>query len=239
MSTLTLVRHGQATPFRAVTDDLSELGEAQAAALGDYWVRRRVAFDAVYCGTLVRHRKTERGVAGAYRAAGAHWPEPVHDAGLNEYDGDGITRILAPLLAERVPAFREALEASRAHADTSERNRYFQRMFERVAAAWRQGDIAHPDVEPWTDFHARVQAALKRVMREQSGNRRVAVFTSGGPIGVAVQSVLGAPEDSAIALNWRVRNCSLTEFVYGGERVSLDAFNSVAHFEDAALHSFR
>jgi broad specificity phosphatase PhoE len=239
VSTLTLVRHGQATPFKAVTDDLSELGAAQAAALGDYWVRRSVAFDAVYCGTLVRHRKTERGVADAYRAARSPWPEAAHDAGLNEYDGDGITRILAPLLAERDASFREALEASRAHANTPERNRYFQRMFERVAAAWRRGEIEHPDVEPWAAFYARVTAALKGIMREQSGNRRVAVFTSGGPIGVAVQSVLGAPEESAIALNWRVRNCSLTEFVYGGERVSLDAFNSIAHFEDPALHSFR
>jgi len=239
VSTLTLVRHGQATPFKTVTDDLSELGEAQARALGEYWVRRQVRFDAVYSGTLVRHRKTQAGVAGICAAAGHPWPEAAFDSDLNEYDGDGIVRILAPLLADRDASFREAFEASRAHAHTSERNRYFQRMFERVAAQWREGTVTHPDVEPWVAFYGRVRGALTRLMAAEAGNRRVVVFTSGGPIGVAVQSVLGAPDESAVQLNWRVRNGSLTEFVFSADRISLDAFNTIPHLEDPALQSFR
>jgi len=38
-------------------------------------------------------------------------------------------------------------------------------------------------------------------------------------------------------VNWRVRNCSITEFVLSPVRLSRDSFNSVSHF-DAALRTF-
>ena len=54
-------------------------------------------------------------------------------------------------------------------------------------------------------------------------------FTSGGPIGVALQSCLGAPARAALDINWRVRNSSLTSFLYQGSRFSVDAFNETPH----------
>jgi hypothetical protein len=36
-----------------------------------------------------------------------------------------------------------------------------------------------------------------------------------------------------------VRNCSLTEFVFSGERLSLDSFNGTPHLDDPALRTFR
>ena len=66
----------------------------------------------------------------------------------------------------------------------------------------------------------------------------IAVFTSGGPIGVCVQHTLAAPKAAALDLNWRVRNASLTEFVCGRGRVSLDLFNATAHLP-ADLVSYR
>ncbi len=58
MSTLTVVRHGQARPFEKVSDCLSETGEKQARALGEFWKRAGVEFDEVWCGSLTRHRET-------------------------------------------------------------------------------------------------------------------------------------------------------------------------------------
>jgi broad specificity phosphatase PhoE len=66
----------------------------------------------------------------------------------------------------------------------------------------------------------------------------VLLFTSGGPIGVLVQTALGAPDRSFADVNWRVRNCSITEFVFSADRLSLDSFNNVGHFEPA-LRTFR
>ena len=70
-------------------------------------------------------------------------------------------------------------------------------------------------------------------------SRRVAVFTSGGPIGLAVQFAMKAPDRSFLEINWRVRNTSVTEFVFDRERVTLDSFNSIAHLADRALWTYR
>jgi len=54
-----------------------------------------------------------------------------------------------------------------------------------------------------------------------------------------VQRALRAPKPVALELNWRVRNTSLTEFVFGRDRLSLDFFNTMPHLADASLQSFR
>ena len=94
---------------------------------------------------------------------------------------------------------------------------------------WIKGELEAPGLESWTVFHARVLGGLRAILEAERPSRRVVVFTSGGPIGVAVQSALKAPEPLAIDLNWRIRNCSLTEFVFSGSRVSLDVFNATPH----------
>ena len=67
----------------------------------------------------------------------------------------------------------------------------------------------------------------------------MAVFTSGGFIGSAVQLALAAPDRTALELHWRLRNGSLTEFAFTRERFSLDSFNTVPHLDDPALWSYR
>jgi broad specificity phosphatase PhoE len=67
----------------------------------------------------------------------------------------------------------------------------------------------------------------------------VVVFTSGGFIGGATQQALKVSDSTALELNWRIRNCSLTEFVYTRDRFSLDSFNTIPHLSDAALWTYR
>ena len=66
----------------------------------------------------------------------------------------------------------------------------------------------------------------------------MAVFTSGGVIGTAVRLALDAPDRMALEVNWRVRNCSLTEFVFTKDRFTLDSFNALPHLEDPALWTY-
>jgi broad specificity phosphatase PhoE len=237
---LTLVRHGQATAFEKITDRLSPLGETQSAKLAQYWIRNQVSFDEVYTGSLLRQKRTEELVAAEYHAAGARWPLAQALTELNEYEADRVVRYLAPELATRDEEFRKLLEASR--GDGPDRNRRFQRMFEALMSRWVAGTLAAPDVgpgvEPWTAFHERVGNGLRRMMGAGRG-RRVVAFTSGGVIGVAVQIALGAPDPSGLEVNWRVRNSSLTEFLFSGERLSLDSFNAIPHLDHPALRSFR
>lgn len=224
MSTLVLVRHGQARPFQKDSDRLSGAGEGQSRALGEYWARAGVTFDEIHSGSLTRHRQTEQ----LARQACPGWPEAVASGDWNEYDADGVLHKLAPALAaadERFAAQRAEFEKMRG---TPEQNRYFQRMFEVAMAAWQEERIAAPGIEPFHDFEARVTRAVRRLM-EDSGSKRVAVFTSGGPIGLCVRRALGAPARAFLDVNWRVRNTSLTEFVYSRDRFTLDSFNLLPH----------
>jgi len=84
-----------------------------------------------------------------------------------------------------------------------------------------------------------VQELIRGVAGRGMAGRRVAVFTSGGPIGFSVNFAVGGPDRSFLELNWRVRNCSVTGFVFSRDRLTLDSFNQVSHLEDAALHTFR
>jgi broad specificity phosphatase PhoE len=202
MSTLTLVRHAQATPFDTVTDRLSPLGEEQSRRLGEYWRNHGIAYDEVYTGTLQRHLRT------AELAGIATFKQ---DPAFNEYPAEAILR------------------ASPDYAATRD-NRAFQRMFEAIMPRWIDGSLTAPGLESWIEFRDRVTAGFRRVL-EGEGNRRVLVITSGGPIGIAVQIALHAPDQTAIELNWRIRNCSITEFVFTRGRVSLDTFNATPHLE--------
>ncbi|GGL00048.1 histidine phosphatase family protein [Deinococcus radiotolerans] len=221
MSELRLIRHGQATPFETDTDRLSPLGETQARAVGAAFQAEGWVPTHVLHGPLVRQRRT------AQLAAAPDWPALDTDARLAEFDGDGLIRTLAPLLATQDPAFAAQVAAFRASA-APERNRTFQALLETVADAWQSGRLTHPDVEPWAAFRTRVLAALADLLALPGGSR-VAVFTSGGVIGVTVARVLDAPDAAALRLNWRVRNASVTRLTFGRGRVSLDSFNEEAH----------
>ena len=63
MSTLHLVRHGQASFGADDYDRLSELGWRQSRRLGEYWKGKGQQFDQIIMGTLRRHDETWRGIA--------------------------------------------------------------------------------------------------------------------------------------------------------------------------------
>ena len=237
MSQLVIVRHGQAAAFSEDSDRLTELGQRQAAVLGEYWVQNGVEFDEVVVGSLRRHAQTEAQVADAYARAGKAWPKAQVDPGWNEYDASGVMQ-LAAALAQRDPAFAALVADYQAQAAGADRNRYFQRMFEVLMSSWVAGSLHSESVESFEAFHSRVSEAFEKVLRAE-GSRRVVVFSSGGPIGVTVQRALRSPKPVALELNWRVRNASLTEYLFGRDRLSLDSFNTIPHLVDAGLRSFR
>src|SRR3954467_6272624 len=107
MSTLTLVRHAQASLFADNYDELSPLGREQARLLGEFWVRRQIDFDEVYCGPRARQKQTAEIAGSPFTRAGRTWPEPVELAELDEYDLGNILDTLAPKLEREDLAFAE------------------------------------------------------------------------------------------------------------------------------------
>lgn len=237
MSTLVLVRHGQARAFEADSDRLTDAGEEQARRVGEHLAESGFEFDEAHAGTLVRQRRTLEIAAEAFARAGKSFPAPAFDARWNEYDAGGILGGLMPALRERDTEFAKLVGEFEQGASRPDRNRYFQRMFEVLMAAWQRGSVDADGVEPFATFHDRVRTAFEAIT-VRGGRRTVVVFTSGGPIGVCVQTVLEAVPMTALRLNWRVKNASLTELVFSEGRVSLEYFNAVDYLPKH-LRTFR
>jgi broad specificity phosphatase PhoE len=240
MSFLTLVRHGQASFFADDYDRLSPLGETQAALLGDHWaVLRGLKFDEVYTGPRARQRRTAEIVGERYREAGLHWPQPVTLPELDEYDLNGLVGKLIPDLMGRDPAFSDLVQSYQGSKGETGRTRSFQRMFEVLLRHWQQVPEDVEGLEGWQAFRERVRSGLDKIRSGKGNGRQVVAFTSGGFIGTAVHLALDAPAVAALEMNWRIRNCSLTDFIFSSERLTLDSFNAVPHLEDAAVWTYR
>lgn len=234
MSTLTLVRHGQAHPFQGVNAALTATGETQAAKLAQFWLGNGVRFDEVHSGTLPRQVRTEEVVAQCSREAGVEWPTATRDASWNEYDASGVLQHLVPADAQ-LTALAAEFEQARGSPDEK---RKFQRMFEKAMVCWLESTVEVNGVESWRAFRGRVSGAIERVMAGPA-SRRIAVFTSGGPIGLTLQSALQAPARTFLDVNWRVRNTSITQFVFDRRRLTLDSFNAFPHLDDVSLWTYR
>ncbi len=209
MGTLHLVRHGQASFGAADYDQLSALGTRQCQALGEWFAERGVVFEGVLRGTLKRHVQTLDAISEGLGALPAtlEWP------GLNEYDPSALIRTVHA--------------GSLARPDTPEAYRAHFRLLRQALAAWMAGRTQPEGMPNWADFSAGVAAALDHVRMAHQGD--VLLVSSGGPIATAVQQVLGAPAETMVELNMRIRNSALTEFSFTASRHALLSFNHVPH----------
>ena len=211
MGTLYLVRHGQASFGAADYDQLSELGQRQCQALGEWMRGRGIVFEAVLRGTLRRHEQSLSALLQGYGAAPAalEWP------GLNEYDGEAIVRALnpAPIADPHTP------EGYRAHF----------RLLRTGLQRWMAGDTSPAGMPTYAEFVAGVTSALDHVRQHHVGD--VLMVSSGGPISTAVGHVLGTSAETTIELNLRIRNSALTEFAYTPKRHMLVSYNHLPHLD--------
>jgi len=241
MSTVYMVRHGQASFGQPNYDRLSDLGERQSELLGEYWLRWNVSLDAVYTGTLDRQRRSAEAAAEVYRAAGRPFPALVAIPGFNEYDSSAILTGSVPRVLAQHPEIaalmKEIAPAGKPDLVGSKKN--FQRVFSRVMNLWVEGKITVAGMESWRDFTGRVNRGLDQLMAEQGAGKTVAVFTSGGPVSAAMQRALGASDQVALELGWVIANSSVSEFRYSGDKFSLMSFNVTPHLERAELISYR
>jgi broad specificity phosphatase PhoE len=236
LSTLLLIRHGQASYGAADYDHLSARGRTQAAATGVYVARKEI--DALYAGPLRRQRDT----ATIMREHGVVPDLQIVDE-LAEYDAFTIIQRFLPSLVESDPALRPLIDGT-AGADAA---RLMDRAFEAAVAAWSRGHLEHEEIEGFEAFGARVRKGLERVLGAHGGGQRVAVVSSGGPISIAVSFALGLGPDQTMAIGRAIRNASITEvrwrsrgFAWRPGEFSLYGFNHVAHLEhDAELITYR
>jgi Fructose-2,6-bisphosphatase len=225
MSTLYLVRHGQASFGTHNYDQLSATGREQIQVLGAYFVSLGERIDRIYSGTLNRQRETAQILA---TALGPQSPPVSVESAFDEYDSESILREFA---AQLTPEQREQSGWPDLHGD----RRRFQFFLERAARAWVDGRIAAASLTPWSEFRGRIVAALEHLMRTEGRSRTLLVSTSGGVIGTIVAHVLGLANHVGIELNWAVHNASITRLIYNTEKVSLSMFNGLPHLDRDGL----
>lgn len=238
MSHIFLVRHAQASFLEADYDKLSPTGEIQARMLGEYWALRNVAFDRTYSGPRVRQIDTAKIVAGVYRRLGVAFPELAVIQEFDEYQGEDVLRKSIPELLRSDAGIRDLYGAFQRAVTSEEKRKTFQRMFEAVVGKWVDGEVPLQGVESWPEFCARVNRGLSQFTSSTRGER-VAIFSSGGPIGAAMQRALSLSPRDTLRVTWMSRNCSYSEFLCSGERFTLSAFNAFPHLDDASLLTYR
>jgi len=220
MSTIYLVRHGQASFGTDNYDQLSNVGREQVKILGHFFAETGERIDRIYSGSLQRQRETAQIIA---TEIGLTAPVVIDDS-FNEYDSDVILKRFAASLTPT------ELEEAGWPALKSDRRR-FQFFLERAARAWVEARIEAEDMLPWHGFLGRITAALDNIMRTEGRSKTLVLSTSGGVIGTIVAHVLGLSNHMGVELNWAVHNASITRLIYNADKVTLSMFNALPHLE--------
>lgn len=230
MSTILLIRHGQASFAASDYDQLSAAGVRQAEILGAALLARQTCPDQVLCGGMRRHQQTATACLQAMDLP-AEWQQ---DRAWDEYDHNDV-------LAGLDPRYREqsAIAADLARMDNP--REAFQSLFARAVARWTDGQHDAEYRETWSQFCTRVADGLERLAGTLTRSQTALVFTSGGAISVVCQRLLGLPAERALRLNWTIANASVTKLLVGRGGIHLSTLNEHSHFEgpQSALITYR
>ncbi|MDO3722910.1 histidine phosphatase family protein [Marinobacter sp. chi1] len=229
MATIYLVRHGQASFGKENYDQLSKTGWEQGKVLGR-WMAGRIKPDAVFGGNLERHRETVEAIASGF---GSQFPDMQVAPGFNEFDHHEVLIRSRPEWVDRNVMARD-LQAFPKPA------RAFQEAFVHAVHRWATGQHDQDYNETWPAFRERVLRAFDDMIEYVDGGD-ILVATSGGPISVICQHLLGLTDERALMLNEVIANASVSRVLYSGSRRSLSVFNNYSHLEaeDPALVTFR
>jgi len=229
VSTLLLIRHGQASIHAACYDVLSDLGVEQARQLGRTLADWQLSFDAVYTGPSRRHVDTAAHMRETAGKLECLLPEPQKLEGLDEIDVTAVSAEATRRVLPSCPNLVEQLASGQLDAEGRKAVGHMRGIMGKLLERWAAGEDVMPGVESYDGFSSRVQSALSQIMRLEGRGRRVAVVTSGGPITVAIRMALGIDPQRAAALMPVLANASLTQLMYTEDRLSLVGFNAIGH----------
>jgi len=228
MTTIYLIRHGQASFGAESYDQLSPNGELQAKLLGQYFDQILKEAPYVVSGSMQRHQQT------ANLALAECFPETEiqTDSAWNEFNHQQV-------FARYEPRFNEPHLLKQDVAKEDNPRAYLAKIFEGAIERWTGGDYHHEYDESWPHFKNRVETALQNLCNELAKikPRYAVVFTSGGVISVAAGKLLELNANRTFALNWAIANTSMTTLRLVGNEPQLLSLNE-HHFikaEDPSL----
>jgi len=225
MSELYMIRHGQASFGEKNYDRLSPTGVAQAEIIARHWVAIGRKTDAIYVGSMERQIDTADALVSAFKDRGIPVPDINTEEALNEYDSESVLKSQIPGMIQENPSTAEKLPHLLRDKEI------FHELFHQAMNRWVSGSCDVPGNTTWNDFKQRVQGGVQGIMQTQGAQKRLLIFTSGGPISVAVQKALGLTDQMAMTVAWQIMNASITRFKYNTQGIALAGFNDVTHLE--------
>lgn len=227
MTTIYLIRHGQASLGKSNYDELSELGHQQATHLGRYFSDLDIIPSRIIQGDLKRHQQTSAGILKGLaqetpsRDSGTEGIQTETDARWNEFEFEAIIRLYVQ---------QHQIDLK----DLSSPGHFFG-LLKRALIAWSSNELDGELPETWEAFEQRVKQALQSVLEINDEN--VFLVSSGGAISMAVKHILNLDNQSMIDLNLQSRNSGVTELINTRGKVYLSAFNHVSHLSSAEKKS--
>lgn len=216
MTTIYLIRHGQASFGAANYDQLSNKGEQQATLLGQYLAKVLKEPPYVYAGTMQRHQQT------AQLALAESFPELAvnSDQGWNEFHHQQV-------FAKFDARFNKPDELKLAILQEKNPRAYLASIFDQAIERWIGNEFDHEYDESWTAFSTRVNGAFDALCADlaELQPRYAVVFSSGGVISTIVGHLLGLDAKSIFQLNWSIANTSITTIRLKGNDRQLLSLN--------------
>lgn len=228
MSTLILVRHAQASFGADDYDQLSELGYQQADHLARWIKKQPRAIDRVVCGPCKRHMQS----AEPTLALVSKSPQDVEI--IDELDEFDAFRIFGWFMQREEDPRGEQIRQLMMNKDAAG-ERTLSRLLETLTLEWARGEQVIPDMPTWAQTRARMETGIQKVINSIRSSENVALFTSGGPVGVAIGMALGLSDEKTMQMCWALYNASFSRFLISNSQFNLDSINNLPHLEDEAL----
>ncbi|MFW5861927.1 MAG: histidine phosphatase family protein [Spirochaetota bacterium] len=236
MSTIYMIRHGQASFGEEDYDVLSKRGYHQSRILAEYLHSIGIRFDLAVTGTLKRQLATADTLFDIYREKGDPVVEVHMMEEFNEYNSRDILTAIIPVILEENPSLEKDVKQIFTHRKS------FQRVFEATMLKWVSGDCDHLYIPRYLDFVTGVYRGLDKIMKENGRGKTIAIITSGGPIAATVQRALNLGYRDTMRVTWQIANSSVSRFKCTREHIMMSGFNSYAHLEnqpDETLITYR
>ena len=222
MSTLYLVRHGQASFGKEDYDQLSELGYEQARVTGQY-LAKIVKPTLFVSGTLKRQRQTLEQVKLSFDEDTLNNARFLEFASFNEFDHRNILEVVYPDLRETHKVLLESLLTSKAAVEE------FQVLYKAAIIKWINDDGQFK--ESFIQFTDRISAGLKELLALSNGaDQDIVLVSSAGPISTCMQHGTElSPKDAFLLCNVMV-NAAISALTFDtGKATRLSYFNNFQH----------
>ncbi len=199
MSTIYIIRHGQASFGAQNYDQLSPLGYQQSEHLGDHLKNLNLDIQEVVMGEMKRHAQTAEN--SLQKISYPHLP--TIDKRWNEYNHIEILSRFKPEYADIECIKKEILQLPQPMVA-------FQKIFEDSMMRWASGDFDSEYEESWNDMRERTINSLNQIKSRIEPDKSILVYTSAGAISALLSNLMNLDIKDSFLLQWRIANCSIS-----------------------------